>query len=128
MKIKKSLKLSALLLSAMLVLPTSVFSASSVSGSVNGMSTYGYVSMGSSYAVGSTSASGQAMLTVSVSYTYGWGETTNRYTSSGFDNGFKTSTTAQANAQHYNPVSLYASASHTAASGQAYWSDSTSTN
>lgn len=126
MKVQKVVKVFALLASAMLVLPTGAFAARSVSGAVNGLTTYGSVALGSDFASADTSASGQAMLTVNLTYVYKWGPTIDSYTVNANDSGFKTGVRAQANAGHVHPESVDAYAFHSVASGSGYWSGNTS--
>ncbi|EJW20209.1 hypothetical protein M5X00_06135 [Paenibacillus alvei] len=127
-KTKKRFALSALVLSAMLVLPTGAFAwkSDSTSGKVGDLTTYGSTTISSDSASAYTSASDQAFQKVSLTYEYGWGDISDVYYAYGSDNGYKTSVSANAKATKRNPTSLKAYSSHFVASGQASWSDNTS--
>lgn len=106
-----------------------VSAASSVTGGVGGYSTSGSVTIGSTSATGYTSSGAPgAILTVTVSYVYGWGALGGAYTVTRSNGGANYGVSVTAAAEHYNPASLYAYASHSATYGSASWSDSTSIN
>lgn len=103
---------------------TKASAATYVSGSVDGLSTYGSISMGSNSASATTGSSGYGGHYVYVSYVYGFGISKYTVSSSG-SNGATVSTTATSD--HYNPVSLNAYGTHRVSGGSGgVWQDSTS--
>lgn len=102
---------------------TKVSAASYVSGSVGGLSTYGYVTMASTSATATTGSNGAGGHVVSVRYIYGFG--TEQITVS---NSASNSSTISATAysQHYGSVSLHAYGTHSVYAGTGSWTDYTS--
>lgn len=103
---------------------TKVSAASYVSGSVDGLSTYGSLSMGSTSASATTGSSGAAGHYVSVEYVYKFG--TSYYTVSSSSSNSATVTTT-ANSNHAGSVSQHAYGTHRVSGGSgSTWTSSTS--
>ncbi|MCM3292709.1 hypothetical protein M3661_21575 [Paenibacillus sp. MER 180] len=127
-KTKKRFAVSALVLSAMLMLPAGAFAASSnsTSGTAGDVNTHGSLSIYSDYASGSTSASDRAYCKVDVVYTYSWGLVGSVYTKEASDTAaYSTSAWASANSDWVNPKSLRANAAHLVGYGSNSWTGST---
>lgn len=104
-----------------------VSAASSVTGGVGGYSTSGSITMGSTSATGYTSSGAPgAILTVTVSYEYGWGTLGSTYTVTRSNGGANYGVSVTAAAEHYNPYSIRTDGTHSVTYGSAYWSDTTS--
>lgn len=129
-RVKKYTIMFTLTFSLLMMYVYPVSAGSSATGSLGGgYNTSGSVSIGSTSATGYTSSGAPgAILTVSVTYVYGWGTYGETHTVTRSNGGANYGVSATASAGHYSPTSLRASASHTVSYGSAYWSDSTSIN
>lgn len=128
-KTKKLLVSSMLSLSLAILLAVSVSAApSSREGQISGYKVSGSITMGSSSATGYTSTHApNGIVSVSVSYTYRWGLTTDFFTVTGGNGNANSGVSYTASAGHVNPQSLRASAIHSVSVLGQYWETDTST-
>lgn len=128
MKKSKKLFVSSMLSLCLVMLLAVSVSAAPIEGGVAGYKTSGSITMGSSSATGSTGTHApNAYVSVSVSYTYGWGQKPDQYTVTGGSDSGQSGISYTASAGHYNPASIKASAKHTVSYSGQNWKGETST-